>query len=768
MRSNKRLLTIIILITIVATAGLLGACLDFSSPVNKINLSFDSEIIFENSIFVYTGEEIKPSVTVKHREEVVDAQNYTLVYSDNLNPGTATVKAEGKGDYYGSVSATFVIGYQYTFNVNGADKVDGEVAQTVVDKDMIIPPTVEKTGYDFLHWSIDSQPVDFRNIENLPSSGEFVANFVLKTYSVTYHLGDGANDPANREKYTVEDHFTLKDATLRGMQFAGWYLDADHKNRVTSLEGFAEDIELYAKFVDYTAKTIEYRVPAGADEIAVDYFMPEEVIDELNSQRAQIKEVNGRLKKLVWYGDENYYNRYFFREMPNADLIVYAQWEDVLQAGFLDKVEEFSSNNISIDSFEELVDYVDYVCYENIVSRLDQNNVPIDVDYVKITYVTKRDDIKSEIDKALIAATYPRMASISYAYQDGAFKIALTKDVMGNEASISATKEEDFAFQIGNIFALQSKGRNSDYDKFPIDFVENTYEVETSNQLFYVLSHGYRPLPKSGSKAEEVYDRYREIMRQICDDTMSDLEKARAIYEWIIIKVQYDNAVAYPQAGSLASDPNSTYLFDSFYLEGVLRGSAVCDGISKAYSVMCAIEGIDCVRVTGDDANGGSGHAWNKVRIRGNWYLSDATWGNAAMGDEKEILSYQYFLFTDADRENKYIKQNYTYYVANTEFDDQTYYSSRKIEIDSYTADFYIDSDEELSYLLDYIDVNFDSSQLAGFSFDIVINPNAIITNTPSDGDHSQSSIVLYSAMYILRARRGRYDQPKISINGIV
>ena len=113
MRSNKRLLTIIILITIVATAGLLGACLDFSSPVNKINLSFDSEIIFENSIFVYTGEEIKPSVTVKHREEVVDAQNYTLVYSDNLNPGTATVKAEGKGDYYGSVSATFVIVYQY-------------------------------------------------------------------------------------------------------------------------------------------------------------------------------------------------------------------------------------------------------------------------------------------------------------------------------------------------------------------------------------------------------------------------------------------------------------------------------------------------------------------------------------------------------------------------------------------------------------------------------------------------------------------------------
>ena len=224
------------------------------------------------------------------------------------------------------------------------------------------------------------------------------------------------------------------------------------------------------------------------------------------------------------------------------------------------------------------------------------------------------------------------MASAGYAYTDGKFKIALSNDVTGKEASMSSTDEKDFVKQIGNIFALTSLGREDNYNKFPIDFVEKTFEVESSNQLFYVLSHGYRPLPKKGSRAESVYNFFRSVLKDICDESMSDFDKAKAIYEWIILHVQYDNAVAYPdlstQIGQLAADKDKTYLFDAFYLEGVIRGSAVCDGISKAYSVMCAIEGIDCVRVTGDDGLGG-GHAWNKVKISGKWYLSDATWGNA-------------------------------------------------------------------------------------------------------------------------------------------
>ncbi|MDE5549069.1 MAG: InlB B-repeat-containing protein [Clostridia bacterium] len=475
MNRNKKILIVSILIILATTLVLMGACFDFSAPLGKINLDFDSEIVIENSIYAYTGEAIKPSVTVKHRDEVVDAKNYTLTYSDNVNVGKASVKAEGVGDYTGSVSATFDIGYQYTFNVNGADNVDGDTTQIVSSKDDIVPPTVEKAGYDFLYWTIDSQQIDFDDVDNLPSGGEFVASYVAKAFFITYHLevntDDGikvaTNHSDNKSKYTVENYFALKEATLvgSGKEFAGWYTDSEHKNRITSLEGYAQNLNLYAKFVDYTAKTIEFLVPNGADAIEKEKFMPEEPIEYLNSQYAQPREIDGVTKQLVWYADSNYTTRYFFREMPNADIAVYAQWEEVLRAGFLDKVDEFKSNNVSIDSFDELVAYIDYVCFNNIVSRV-QNKVPIDVDFVKITYVTERSAIGSEIEKALIATTFPRMAPITYEFQGGtqygSFRIALVKDVSDGEATKSATAKEDFLQQLGNIFSLQSTGSADD------------------------------------------------------------------------------------------------------------------------------------------------------------------------------------------------------------------------------------------------------------------------------------------------------------------
>ena len=767
MRSKKRILTFFILLTIVATVGLLGACIDFNKPVNKVNLAFDSEVVLESSIFVYTGEEVKPSVKVTHRDEIVDAQNYTLTYSNNVDVGKATVTAEGKGNYYGSVSANFDIGYQYLFDVNGADKVDGEVSQIVVSKDKVVPPIVEKKGYEFSHWSLDSQVVDFSDSDNIPTSGEFVANFELKSFTVTYHLDGGTNHADNKSQYTVEDRFELKNAILRGMRFAGWYTDSEHKNRITSLDDYAQDLQLYARFVDYTAKTIEYRVPGDATAVPIDYLYPETPLD---TPIAQVKEIDGTQQKLVWYADDEYKVRYYFREMPDEDIVLYAQWEEVVRAGFLDKVQEFSSNNVSIDSFEELVAYIDYVCFNNIVSRVNGNE-PIDVNYVKITYVTDRASIKKEIDDALVAVTFPRMAPISYAYREGEFKIALTNDVTGKEASVSLTDESDFTVQLGNIFALGYDSREDGYEKFPIDFVENTYEVETSNQLFYVVSHGYRPLPKKDSRAEDVYQQFRNIMRKICNDSMSDLEKSRAIYEWIVLNVQYDNAVAYPEEGSDAADKEKTYLFDAFYLEGVLRGSAVCDGISKAYSLMCAIEGIDCVRVTGESQDGG--HAWNKVKLSGTWYLSDATWGNAYTSNgqsRREFLSYQYFLFTDETRINDgYVNQNYTYYQAVTDYSDKDYCSSSVMRINGHSFDFYIDSDDELSYLLDYIDTHFDASKLAGFSFEIMINKNVTIDNQPLDEITSTDVGRLYSsAMRILEIRRRNslLNRPQIGIDG--
>ena len=58
----------------------------------------------------YTGSPIVPKLTVKDGETALSKDtDYTVMYQNNLNAGTATVTVTGKGNYSGSVRKTFTI-----------------------------------------------------------------------------------------------------------------------------------------------------------------------------------------------------------------------------------------------------------------------------------------------------------------------------------------------------------------------------------------------------------------------------------------------------------------------------------------------------------------------------------------------------------------------------------------------------------------------------------------------------------------------------------
>ena len=65
-----------------------------------------------NGDMIYTGSEIRPTVTVKDGKTVIPADEYTISYSSNINAGTANVTIEDKagGNYTVSGSTTFTIG----------------------------------------------------------------------------------------------------------------------------------------------------------------------------------------------------------------------------------------------------------------------------------------------------------------------------------------------------------------------------------------------------------------------------------------------------------------------------------------------------------------------------------------------------------------------------------------------------------------------------------------------------------------------------------
>lgn len=234
---------------------------------------------------------------------------------------------------------------------------------------------------------------------------------------------------------------------------------------------------------------------------------------------------------------------------------------------------------------------------------------------------------------------------------------------------------------------------------FYIDGVKETMSVSTSNMLYKAVAWGYKPV-FMGSQADnlkQIYDNAKDALSYIVSDEMSEYEKVHAIYDYIIYNVRYDHDCANAEdkyvSGNLSLNEKMKYY--GYYLEGIFLNKfykkdmhAVCDGKSKAFVLMCGIEGITAVRISGEATSDGKnfgGHAWNKVLLDLNgtgdkeWYFVDTTWGDVG-DDSKEFLSHAYFLLSDDEVKNTHVeKQGHGYPKAEGKFDyyaHETYTSS--------------------------------------------------------------------------------------------
>jgi len=172
------------------------------------------------------------------------------------------------------------------------------------------------------------------------------------------------------------------------------------------------------------------------------------------------------------------------------------------------------------------------------------------------------------------------------------------------------------------------------------------HEVYNSEELWWAVERGYLPVfPMEHTKAELFFERAKMILREIIYEGMSDYDKVAAIYEYLVDAVSYDYD-AYAHAGEVTAGGNADAIDalkndTCYYLEGVFeRGRAVCDGKTKAFVLLCGIEGIVTLRTSGSSLDGGIGHAWNYVNIDGYWYLVDTTEGDARYTVGSNIASF--------------------------------------------------------------------------------------------------------------------------------
>ncbi|MBO4694402.1 MAG: InlB B-repeat-containing protein [Clostridia bacterium] len=255
-------------------------------------------------------------------------------------------------------------------------------------------------------------------------------------------------------------------------------------------------------------------------------------------------------------------------------------------------------------------------------------------------------------------------------------------------------------------FSDYSSSRTNSFDEFKYKEYTTEFNCATSDQVVYALEHYMKPV--CTGRALSIVNRAKTILREIVDDDMSDYEKVKAIYKWIVSNVTYDNAVLDPNNLYDSTDDNGWVHFASWFAEGALDyGYAVCDGISKAFVILTGLEGIRSVRISSHAA----AHAWNKVFIDtnadgvGEWYVVDATWGNLAItGTGIEIYDASHFLISDAQKTAQGCAgDNYTDIVATTTYN---YYLTETFEYNSTTYDLYIENAAELQALKNYMQDN--------------------------------------------------------------
>lgn len=278
-------------------------------------------------------------------------------------------------------------------------------------------------------------------------------------------------------------------------------------------------------------------------------------------------------------------------------------------------------------------------------------------------------------------------------------------------------------------------------------------EVDTSEELYWAVENGVTPIVEKNSSAEEIYDMAKGVLGEIISDEMSDFEKVLSIFDWICINTVYDYSeyTVYDDDGNYKGGSYPPEC-PCYYLEGVfIKGTAVCDGFSKAFSLMCNMLDIDAVRVVGTASSGGTigGHAWNKVlldndptdNIPAKYYLVDITW--TELSSQTEVLAHTYFLVDDEMVEETHFPYEYRdkfkFMPANERYE---YYNNRMVTFDGNEYDIVIDTDGDASaifnYMLleniDYLEVIFDYDYMV----QVYNTANSTTYNAVSDSGYAR------------------------------
>lgn len=189
---------------------------------------------------------------------------------------------------------------------------------------------------------------------------------------------------------------------------------------------------------------------------------------------------------------------------------------------------------------------------------------------------------------------------------------------------------------------LSASDATKAYEAYMLDnpecfYVSNKYEIVVTKLLNVAAIKIKLDFTGNKEKIETQKNKLeleaQNIINKVISSDMTDFEKQLALHDYLLSHVNYYD---YTNIEDIPNVKHTAY-------GALVDNEAVCDGISKAYSILLKKCGIENVVVIGKMSEQ---HAWNKVCLAGNWYNVDVT--ADACGKERTI-SHVYFNLTDAE-----------------------------------------------------------------------------------------------------------------------
>lgn len=197
------------------------------------------------------------------------------------------------------------------------------------------------------------------------------------------------------------------------------------------------------------------------------------------------------------------------------------------------------------------------------------------------------------------------------------------------------------------------------------EFITEIDEPIVINDNYHLLAQkDFSNIDRRAKSIKYAGNSVDELSQILSQYATTEADRARIIYTWITYNISYDVKAL--------NDLFDNNIYPDVKAETVLNTrTTICSGYANLYQQLAKKMGLRSVIILGY-AKGGDyivgldnnvNHAWNGVKIDGNWYLIDTTWGAGTVNNSTFNAQFNPFYF--ATNPEQFI---YTHFPENSKW----------------------------------------------------------------------------------------------------